>query len=195
MRREIELWAPWMPEDEAQELLDEIALMPMWQRKPMARTLGERLQVTYAERARLQLRTIGPCDMTAAAMALIRKQKRRQRDRLKRGGQSRAEYLAAHTKSITKSWEQEGISRRTYYYRLKQANCTSPHPINLIKTETALVQREELSSKAGECVRVSTATPAGQTATCAEVLWESMWAEEAAWMADCREPISHEAAA
>src|SRR6516225_5943369 len=49
MRREIELWAPWMQKDEAQELLDEIDLMPMWQRKPMARTLGERLQVTYAE--------------------------------------------------------------------------------------------------------------------------------------------------
>src|SRR5947207_15766144 len=36
MRREIELRAPWMSQDEAQELLDEIDLMPMWQRKPMA---------------------------------------------------------------------------------------------------------------------------------------------------------------
>jgi hypothetical protein len=54
MRREIELWAPWMQQDEAQGLLDEIDLMPMWQRKPMARTLGERLNVPYAERARLR---------------------------------------------------------------------------------------------------------------------------------------------
>jgi hypothetical protein len=39
MLREIELRAPWMQEDEAQELLDEINLMPMWQRKPKARTV------------------------------------------------------------------------------------------------------------------------------------------------------------
>src|SRR5262249_53796594 len=64
MRREIELWAPWMSENEARELRLDINAMPVWQRKPMARTLGERLQLTYAERARLQLRTIGPCDMT-----------------------------------------------------------------------------------------------------------------------------------
>ena len=38
MRREIELRAPWMPEDEAVELIDEINQMPMWQRKPKART-------------------------------------------------------------------------------------------------------------------------------------------------------------
>jgi len=44
MRREIKRWAPWMSDDEAQEFLDEIDLMPMWQRKPMARTLGERLR-------------------------------------------------------------------------------------------------------------------------------------------------------
>src|SRR5205085_12458990 len=84
MRREIELRAPWMSQDEARELLDEIDLMPMWQRKPMARTLGQRLQVPYAERARLQLRTIAPCSMSEAAMALIRKQKKRQRDKLRR---------------------------------------------------------------------------------------------------------------
>src|SRR5262249_45298013 len=66
MRREIELWAPWMSEDETEQLLIDINLMRACQRKPMARTLGERLQVTYAQRARLQLRTIGPCDITEA---------------------------------------------------------------------------------------------------------------------------------
>jgi len=95
MRQEIEQWAPWMSEDEAQELLEEIDIMPMWQRTPMAKTLGGRLQVTYGERARLGLRTIGPCDMTEAAMALIRKQKKRQQDKLRRQKQPRAEYLAA----------------------------------------------------------------------------------------------------
>jgi len=37
MLREIELRAPWMQEDEALDL-DEINLLPMWQRKPKART-------------------------------------------------------------------------------------------------------------------------------------------------------------
>src|SRR5215472_12998364 len=98
MRREIELWAPWMSEDEAREFRLEINSMPMWQRKPMARTLGERLNVPYAERARLGLRTIGPCDMTEAGMDAIRKQKKRQRNKL-RYAQSRADYLVAHNKS------------------------------------------------------------------------------------------------
>src|SRR6516165_5518110 len=66
MRREIELSAPWMAAGEVQEFLDEINLMPPWQRKPMARTLGERLQLTFAERSRLQIKTIGACDLSEA---------------------------------------------------------------------------------------------------------------------------------
>jgi hypothetical protein len=191
MRREIELRAPWMSEDEAQELLDEIDLMPMWQRKPMARTLGERLQVPYAERARLQLRTIGPCDMSEGAMALIRKQKKRKRDKLRRqlqGQRSRADYLATHNKSKEQPWLALGISRPTYYRRIKQeqARETGQRHINLTKTELALVSKEELGSKAGECGRVSTPTPAGQTATCAEFLS----ADEASWLVDAICPLS-----
>jgi hypothetical protein len=138
MRREIETWAPWMSEDEALELRLEINGMPVWQRKPMARTLGERLQVTYAERARLGLRTIGPCDMTEGAMALIRKQKRRQRDKARRQRQPRAEYLAASL-AQTKPWEQEGISRRTWERR----RVASVHPINLTKTGRILASQEK----------------------------------------------------
>ena len=169
MRREIELWAPWMTDDEAQTLIDEINLMPPWQRKPKARTLGERLQVPYGERARLGLRTIGPCDMTEAGMAVIRKQKKRQRDRLRRlsqGIKPRAEYLATANLSQTKPWLALGISRRTYYYRIENGRCTSPRQVNLLKAEIALVQEKSLDSKASECGRVSTPTPAGQTEMC-----------------------------
>ena len=198
MRREIELWAPWMSEDDARELRLEINSMPMWQRKPRAMTLGERLQVTYAERARLQLRTIGPCDMTEAAIALICNQKKRQRDKLRRqlkGAKSRADYLANHTTSKEQPWLALSISRRTYYRRIKQeqANGTSPRQVNLIKTELALVPKEELGSKAGECVRVSTATPAGQTGTYANDGF--LTADEAAWLVDAICPPDLEAAA
>ena len=198
MRREIELWAPLMSEDDARELRLEINSMPMWQRKPRAMTLGERLQVTYAERARLQLRTIGPCDMTEAAIALICNQKKRQRDKLRRqlkGAKSRADYLANHTTSKEQPWLALSISRRTYYRRIKQeqANGTSLRQVNLIKTELALVPKEELGSKAGECVRVSTATPAGQTGTYANDGF--LTADEAAWLVDAICPPDLEAAA
>jgi hypothetical protein len=183
MRREIELWAPWLSAEETQEVLDEIALMPPWQRKPMAATLGERLRLTYAERARLGLRTIGPCDMTEAGMALIRKQKRRQRDRLRRGRQPRAEYLAASL-AQTKPWEQEGISRRTWERR----RVASVHHINLTKTERTPASAggreglvKEVRKQAGkECSRGAAPTPAVPAQTCVE--WGSIWAEEMAWM-------------
>ena len=110
----------------------------------------------YGERARLGLRTIGPCDMTEAGMAVIRKQKKRQ-----------AEYLATANLSQTKPWLAFGISRRTYYYRIENGRCTSPRQVNLLKAEIALVQEKSLDSKASECGRVSTPTPAGQTETCA----------------------------
>jgi hypothetical protein len=163
MLREIGLRAPWMSEDEAQELLDEIDLMPMWQRKPMARTLGERLRVTYGERARLQLRTIGPCDMTEAAMALIRKQKKRQRERLRRlarGAQPQADSI-----SRAKPWIAAGFNSRRTWERHGKPSVATSCPINLTKTGLELATKEERRANAGECERLSTPTPAGQTDT------------------------------
>src|SRR5262249_54321638 len=146
MRAEIEHWAPWMSEDEARELRIEINGTPVWQRKPMARTLGERLNVPYAERARLGLRTIGPCDMTEAGMALIRKQKKRQRNKL-RYAQSRTAYMAASLSQM-KPWEQEGISRRTWERR----RVASQSHINLTKTELLLASKEKTDANAGLAV-------------------------------------------
>jgi hypothetical protein len=182
MFQEIERWAPWMGATEADALVDEINLMPTWERKPKAKTLGKRLNVPYGERARLQLRTIGCNDMTEAAMALMRKQKKRRRNRLRRlanGVRTRAEYLAAHKTSKEQPWIALGISRRTYYYRLKTGRCTSPRQVNLTKTELALVQREKTDTSAGKCGRVSTPTPAGLTDAYAN---EFLTADESAWL-------------
>jgi hypothetical protein len=193
MRCEIERWAPWMSGDEAQELLDDVNLTPEWQRKPTARTLGQRLNLTYAERARLFLRTIGPCDVTEKAMALMRRQKKRQQDKLRRQKQPRAEYLAACS-SQTQPWLALGISRRTYYRRIKQEQPrgTGMHHIKLIQTDGTLVPKEDFGSKAGECGRGSTPTPAGQTETCADGF---LTADEAAWLVGATYPLSLEAAA
>jgi hypothetical protein len=136
--------------------------------------------------------------MTEAAMELIRKQKKRKRDRQRRisqGAETRAAYLASHTTSKEKPWTGLGISRRTYYRRIKQeqADGTGPRQVNLSKTELTLVPKEEHGSKAGECGRVSTPTPAGQTATYPEFLS----AEEASWLvgAICPPTVGYEAAA
>src|SRR5215470_16597951 len=58
MPNAIEVWAPWMNKKEAGAIIDQINLMPMWQRKPTAKALGERLRVTNHERERLKLWTI-----------------------------------------------------------------------------------------------------------------------------------------
>jgi hypothetical protein len=192
MRREIELWAPWMAAGEAQDLLDEIALMPPWQRKPMAATLGERLRLTYGERSRLRIQTIGACDITEAGMALIRKQKKRQRNRA-RFARSRAEYLAGSI-SQAEPWTAAGVSRATWYRwhkeRIANHRETSPSQVNLSKTERGPVSqvKREVSKGLGkgarevskECSRVAAPTHAVQTLTCVE--WDSIWAEEMAWM-------------
>jgi hypothetical protein len=159
MRREIEIRAPWMSENEARDLRLEINDIPRWERWLSQEALGKELNVTFAERERLKLWGIDPCDMTKAAMARIRKQKKRLRNK-RRYTKSRAEYLAASL-SQTKPWEQDGISRRTWERR----RVASQSQVNLRKVRLGLASKEELGSKADSCVRPSTATPPERTGT------------------------------
>jgi hypothetical protein len=176
MRREIESWAPWMSDDEAQEIIDEINLTPEWQRRPMAATLGRRLNVPYGERARLGLRTIGPCDTTPAALAAIRRQKDRRRKKLLRQRKPRAEYLAASL-SQTKPWLALGISRRTWERR-RDASVSA---INLLSTEDRLATETKTGADAGDVGRVPRPTPAWQRQTYADGF---MTERDAAWLVD-----------
>jgi hypothetical protein len=118
MPRAIEVWAPWMDNKEAGAIIDQINLMPICERKPNAKVLGERLRVLMGERTRLCLWTIFPCDMTDAGMELWRKRRKRKRDRLyrqRRGRKSRAAYLASHAISKEKPWIAVGFKcRRTW---------------------------------------------------------------------------------
>jgi hypothetical protein len=152
MKQEIERWAPWMGDNRIGVLIDEINQMPMWQRKPRARTLGDRLNVTYGQRQDLQLRTIAPCDVSDVAMELIRKRKRRKRDRERRQSQSRANYLATHAVSKEKPWLALGIKRSSWYAKHRW---TSPHPINLSKSSSRPVQAEKPPVSKEEAVRAS----------------------------------------
>jgi hypothetical protein len=169
MRHAIKQWAPWMDEDEIQENIDEVEELQPWQRKPLGKTLGRRLNLTYEDRTRLQIKTIRACNISDRAMAIIRKQKKQLRNK-RRYTKSRADFLAQNTKSKEKPWTKAGISRATWYRRInqEQARETGQSQVNLLKAKLSPVSTVELraDANAGLCVRPSTATHAGQTATC-----------------------------
>jgi hypothetical protein len=114
----VEVFAPWMPGIDVEQVIGLVMRMPLWERWPNAKLLGESLRLTNAERERLRLWPIAPCDVSKEELAEQRKAKARQRARLYRAKhrtKSRAEYLAQHSISRTKPWEVEGKSRRTWY--------------------------------------------------------------------------------
>ena len=120
MMNAIEVQAPWMSQVEADELVGYIGLqLPLWERRPTGVSLGKRLIVSNAERERLRLWSIAPCDMTKEQMAEQRKAKHRARMAAKRrqaGVMPRVEYLAKSASRL-KPWQAEGISRRTWERR------------------------------------------------------------------------------
>jgi hypothetical protein len=109
----IEVWAEWMSKTEAQELIDDINRTPIWQRKPNATLLGQRLQVTNAQRERLRLWTIAACDMTQEEAAEWRKAKERARKRKQRELRGRKPQSSSINR--TKPWLALGVSRTTWY--------------------------------------------------------------------------------
>lgn len=115
MANVIEVQAPWLSKAQAKALIERILAKPTRARWPSGKTLGQRLNLTNAERERLRLWTIHPADMTAAEMAEWRKAKKRARDerrRRQRGAKVRAASLAK-----TNPWQAEGISRATWFRR------------------------------------------------------------------------------
>jgi hypothetical protein len=63
MSNVIAVQAPWMSQGEAGELIDQVSRMPETARKPTAKVLGERLNVTNADRERLRLCRIRPATL------------------------------------------------------------------------------------------------------------------------------------
>lgn len=118
----IELWAPWMTREEAERLVHHVSNnLTFAERTPTARTLGNRLRLTNAERERLRLWTIRPCDMTDEQLleqSKARRRMRRERKRRDQGIRSRAVHLA-ELKARPKPWEAENVSRATWYRRRK----------------------------------------------------------------------------
>src|SRR5262249_6734019 len=125
MRNTIETWAPWMTAEEAYSVIQQIERTPPKLRNRTAKDLGQRLNLTNAEREHLRVWTIAPVDMTADQRAAWLRQKKRQRDRLRlqrkrraAGIRSRTVYLA-NSLSKQKPWLAEGTSRASWYRRQK----------------------------------------------------------------------------
>ena len=84
------------------------------------------LGVTYPQRQKLGITTIGSTDINERTRAALRKRRRRlyhEHRRRSRGVRPRADY-EANSLSRAKPWEAEGMSRRTWYRR----RGTSPKP-------------------------------------------------------------------
>jgi hypothetical protein len=149
MPNAIEVWAPWMHEHEASQIIEQINRTPTRQRKPTARQLGKRLPLTNAERERLKLWTIAPHDMSPEQLVQQRKAKDRARMRMRRllqGREPRAKYEAT-SKSRKKPWKIEGISRATWYRKRETSVCAvkllrAAHtPVSLAKAPTPKSKR------------------------------------------------------
>ena len=94
---------------------------PEYLRKVSATDLGVKLNLTWDERQRLAIRTIAPVDLTPEELARKRKDRRKERERVKKARQRRKagvkSEIAYRTTSLAHQmpWERLRISRRTWY--------------------------------------------------------------------------------
>jgi hypothetical protein len=114
------IWAPWCNEEDLDLIIDEIGPHPHFMTD---RELGEVLEVTDEVRERYGWRTIEAIDVTPKQRAAINRAKGRKRKEAKRradGVQPRDEYEAGSLGKTT-PWVPMGISKSTYFRRLKKA--------------------------------------------------------------------------
>jgi hypothetical protein len=124
MPKAIELWAPWIDQDEAGLLIDDINQMSLWDRRPSNRVLGDRQRVNNSERERLRLWTIAACDMTPEQALEWRKAKdsaRKRKWRLLNGGKPRSTSI-----SRTRPWLLAGFKCRRTWERHGKPSCRNP---------------------------------------------------------------------
>jgi len=112
-------FAPWMSEFERRRMIAKVIARPLRYR---ADTLARKFEVSYEQRKRLGITTIGALGFPKAARKRERKQNARarsERHRRAKGARVWAEYVAAsHTK--LKPWKTEGIDRATWYRRRRK---------------------------------------------------------------------------
>ena len=72
---------PWMDADEVEIYIEHVNRLPIYERTPTARKLGENMLLSNADRERLKLWPIKPYDMTDAELEAQRKTKINERRR------------------------------------------------------------------------------------------------------------------
>jgi hypothetical protein len=134
-----------LPSEEINALVQQVQASP---RRFRADPLAKWLKVTYRERTKLKLTTIGCIDVTRAQRTRLRKERQRLRQearRRARGAMSRAEYRA-NSISQQKPWQATGESRATWYRhrRAGSGRETSPCAADLLKStaRTCLMKHE-----------------------------------------------------
>ena len=114
--------------------------------------LGASLRLSYADRQRLKIRTIGSCDVDKKSRTKLNRARKRERDRLRAADNRRAKgalpraIYEAQSLSRAKPWEQLGISRATFMRHRKKAieaskpleTSASPHPSYIHMRRTCL---------------------------------------------------------
>jgi len=113
----------WAPEVSAKLRRDAVEEARRTGRVDDADECARRLRVSFDERRRLCLTTIGSYDVNKRERARRNKARKRKRDRERarrkraaRGARSREEYLSGSL-SATQPWKAEGVSRRTWERR------------------------------------------------------------------------------
>jgi len=120
-------WAPWMEQDELDRLITNVLAKPL---RYGAAKLGQRLNLTREERARLKITTFRAVGQTADQLEAEREARRRDAKRLKgrkAGAKPRDEYEAGSAERL-KPWVVEGVSRRTWYRRRLSPEATPQQP-------------------------------------------------------------------
>ena len=119
MHHVIEMWAPWMSEEERSAYVKHVWGLDLYQRVQCGEQIGRLLGLTNAERQALKLWPFKPIDATEEELEKQRKARRREKRRAKReakGVRSRDVYLAEMA-AKPKPWIAGGISRRTWQRR------------------------------------------------------------------------------
>lgn len=122
MRHEIEIFAPWMPKSEFAPIIDSLLSCDPRRVRPSREEIQHRVNLTNAQRERLEVWRIPPVDMTPEALAEQRKAKKkaRQAERRRQSGAVPRQQHVTNSISTRKPWIAEGISRRTWYRRNAQ---------------------------------------------------------------------------
>jgi hypothetical protein len=118
IRRWCSLWAPWMPANVLKCLVAKVIANPKrWSADGLAKQLG----LTFADRMKLGIRTIGSIDVSKAERDKRRAVLKRERDRRYQRRKRVAKSLPASSLTRSKPWLGQGISRATWYRRKAQS--------------------------------------------------------------------------